>query len=150
MLQHWASIWDPFNNEQHWCAAPGVRPLGLEPLQGVPTLGVNLDQFNMGSIGAPTLVFGPLGLRLSRAGAEFPGVRPHGPEAFEGMPALDINLDQFNMGSFGAPSLVFGPTGLRLSWAGAAFLGVRPPGPEALQEASTLGVNLAISVRRLW
>jgi hypothetical protein len=167
LLQQQASIWDQFNNGQHWCATPGVRPLGPEALQGrrgaswcsafgpealqgVPAWGDNLDQINMGSIGAPSLVFGPSGLRLSRAGAALPGVRPYGPEALQGVPAEDIKLDQLNMVSFGAPSLVFGPTGLRLSRAGAALPGVRPHGPEALQEASTLGVKLAISFRRLW
>ena len=45
----------------------------------------------MGSIGAPTLVFGPMGLRLSRVGVELPGVRPHGPEALQDAPTLGFN-----------------------------------------------------------
>jgi hypothetical protein len=45
----------------------------------------------MGSIGAPSLVFGPMGLRLSRAGAELTGVRPHGPEALQDAPTLGFN-----------------------------------------------------------
>ena len=93
-------------------------PLGPEALQGVPVLGVNLDQFNMDSIGLPTLVFGPSGLRLSRAGVVLPGVRrvrPHGPEALQGVPALEISSDQFN--SRAATSLRSIPTEMFITWA---------------------------------
>jgi len=109
MLQRWASIWDPFNNWQHWCAGPGVRPHGPEALQGWSALpGVR-----------PNGPEAHQGVPLSR----------HWTSTW-------INL---NIGSFGALSLVFGPSGLRLSRAGATLPGVRPLGPETLQEASTLG-----------
>ena len=107
----------------------------------------------MGSIGAPSLVFGPMALRLSRVGAELPGVRPLGPEALQ--VALQRGIHSA-VGNIGVLSLVFGPMGLRLSRAGAELPGVRPHGPEALQDAPTLGFNtdsiqqLAALTRRHW
>jgi hypothetical protein len=85
-------IYENLHQAYVWCTGsiPAIRY--RQPPPGDYMVQKFLLNSTMGSLGAPSLVFGPMGLRLSRVGAELPGVRPLGPEALQVAPTLGFNI----------------------------------------------------------